>query len=98
MKVLTDISFAEYRVHSLPVHMNTRLAVYTLQLSLPSLPPCSLPSGLRVFLSVLGDDVVPEGGSMEERTVIFVISRDENATLNRSVSVLFSTSDGSALG
>ena len=35
---------------------------------------------------------------MEERTVIFVISRDENATLNRSVSVLFSSSDGSALG
>ena len=42
--------------------------------------------------------MVAEGGTVGERTVQFIVSRDENATLDRDITVVLSTSDGTALG
>ena len=62
---------------------------------------CLLPTSnteLPVFLTGGGDGVISEEASESERTLEFIVSRDENVTLDRDVVVTLSTADGSARG
>ena len=59
---------------------------------------CLLPTSnteLPVFLTGGGDGVISEEASESERTLEFIVSRDENVTLDRDVVVTLSTADGS---
>ena len=49
-------------------------------------------------MGLVGGGEVEEGGSEEERQLTFVVTRDGNVTLDREVSLVLSTSDGSATG
>ena len=51
-----------------------------------------------MFLTGGGDGVISEEASESERTLEFIVSRDENVTLDRDVVVTLSTADGSARG
>ena len=57
----------------------------------------SLSPEVRVFLEGGGREV-EENGTSVQRSVQFTISRDESVTLNRDVTVAFSTADDSATG
>ena len=49
-------------------------------------------------MGLVGGGEVEEGGSEEERQLTFVVTRDGNVTLDREVSLVLSTSNGSATG